>query len=615
MKNIRLILIVLITIYGCSKRDPDVVNWKPGQPKVGEKVIVTFNPQRLVKTTAQEQKIFMVCQLIGDQGTKTLRMPMDSKRNSWQGSVKTEPGTYLLRLKFEDQMDRIEHNDGVGWNIIIRDDNNNVAKNAHYKLGVILSQDKDSGFEPNYEKAYQEFKQELTLYPQNYNTWFDMWNLKLKKLNWLKQQVNIQLDSLLQNSKQTADLLALAFNTYWKLLNNPKTAVENGDLILTNFKSYPDREAIVYALIFLKYGGNPEAIISELIKFSQRATNPEYLKSACYQLGVTFQKFQNLDESIKYLRKYIELVPNDVMVRLILANIFLRKQDYDAARQMIDQARAANTDESYFQSNPWEEPQQRRAQVELSQCQILSTEAALETELDNYPLAIQLRKQVIEQGTPFPAFEWTKIGDIFSRTGQLDSAQRAYVKAVSINPAQGDAIEKLRFIYKLSTNDTTGFDSFLNDAIATELRVSATPAPDFALTDLNGDLYQLSEQKGKTVVLTFWDSWSSACRQEIPQLNALVEKFKDNQTVVFWAISVEAPISINKFIKGNPFHYRLFHSGFEAKQLFKVIGFPTHIIIDPSGKIRYTQIGYSENIQNQLKQEILSILNETKLIS
>jgi len=98
-------------------------------------------------------------------------------------------------------------------------------------------------------------------------------------------------------------------------------------------------------------------------------------------------------------------------------------------------------------------------------------------------------------------------------------------------------------------------------------------------------------------------------------MNALVDEFKDHQKVVFWAISIEAPISINKFVRDNPFHFHHFHSGFETKKLFKVIGFPTHLVIDPSGKIRYTEIGYSENIYDQLKKEILSILQEEKSIS
>ena len=73
----------------------------------------------------------MICQLIADQETKTLRVPMESKKQSWQAMIHTEPGTYLLRLKFEDQMDRVEDNEGLGWNIIIRDNENNIAKVDH----------------------------------------------------------------------------------------------------------------------------------------------------------------------------------------------------------------------------------------------------------------------------------------------------------------------------------------------------------------------------------------------------------------------------------------------------------------------------------------------------
>jgi len=147
------------------------------------------------------------------------------------------------------------------------------------------------------------------------------------------------------------------------------------------------------------------------------------------------------------------------------------------------------------------------------------------------------------------------------------------------------------------------------------LKASAKIAPEFDLTDLEGNLFRISEQQGKVVLLTFWDSWSSACQQEIPQLNKLASEFRDNPNVILWAISVEAPISINKFIRENSFSFHLFHSAIEVKKLFNVIGFPTHIVIDGSGKIRYTHIGYSKNIQHQLKKEIESILKEDDVIS
>jgi peroxiredoxin len=618
INKIFLILIGLLQIVGCSKDFDEIVMWKPDQPKVGEKMTVIFNPQRLVKTEQQELNIFLVYQFVQEPTIKTFKVPMVNKKRFWKATIDVEPGTFLIRLKFEDQMDRVEDNNGYGWNIIVRDENGNVAKNTHYKLGLIYSQEKGSASIPDYAKVDYQFKQELAQFPDNYQVWFDLWTTRLKKFNWSQEQlsqVKFQLDSLLINSERNADLMALAYNSYGRLLKDQKSALNYGQIILLEYENFPKREEIEYSMIFLKNRGNPEAIVNELVKFSKQAQSPTYLKNAYYQLGLSFQNLQQIDESIKYFQKYVELEPDDLPIRLNLANLFIRNRNYEMAQQMMDQAHANNTDKIYFRSHPWEDPQQRRTQLNLSQCQILSTQAALQTALNKFQLAIQNRRKVIELGTPFPAFEWVKIGDLHFQLGQLDSAQRAYVKAVSINSAQEDAIQKLRFYYQLKNKTTVGFETYLQNEINNELRASAKSAPDFELVDLEGNLSRLSEQSGKIVVLTFWDSWSSACQREIPQLNTLVEEFTDIPTVIFWAISVEAPISINKFIRENPFQFHLFHSGYGVKKLFNVIGFPTHIIVDPSGKIRYTHIGYSDKILDQLKKEIQSILKEEKLIS
>ncbi len=618
MRKILLLLFGVIVIAFCSKRSDQVVAWKPEHPKAGEKVTINFRPQRLVKSEQQSLLIFMGYQLVQEQAVKTFRIPMVSKKQFWQATIKTEPGTYLLRLKFEDQLDRVEDNNGWGWNIVIRDGIGNIIRNTGYKLGVIFSQEKRSGFGPDYFKSYDQFKHELSSFPENYQVWFDLWITTLKETNWSKQQldkITFQLDSILTNSKPSADVLALAYNTQWKVLNDYKSAIKYGEIILSKYENYPKKDEIEYSMIFLKSGGNRDVIDSELLKFIDQSKDPEYLKKAYYQLGISFQQRQIIDESIKYFQSYIELEPHDIQIRLKLANLLIKKQDYELAQQMIDQAQANCVDENYFQTNPWEEPAQRREWLKVDQCQILSTQATLETARQSYQLAIQNRKQVIELGTPFPAFEWVKIGDIYFQSGQLDSAQQAYIKALSINNAQEDAINKLKFIYRLTKGDDVNFYDYLRTEIDKELKASAKFAPDFELVDLEGNMLRLADQKGKVVVLTFWDSWSTACQQEIPQLNALVDEVKNNSLILFWAISVEAPVSINRFINQNPFYYHHFHSGYQIKKLFNVIGFPTHVIIDQSGKIRYTHIGYSPQIQQELKKEIELLLQEVKVTS
>src|SRR5262245_10083710 len=55
---------------------------------------------------------------------------------------------------------------------------------------------------------------------------------------------------------------------------------------------------------------------------------------------------------------------------------------------------------------------------------------------------------------------------------------------------------------------------------------SATEAPDFTLRTLDGQNLRLSEFRGEVVMITFWASWCGACRQAIPALNEMDEKYR-----------------------------------------------------------------------------------------
>src|SRR5512139_364390 len=57
-------------------------------------------------------------------------------------------------------------------------------------------------------------------------------------------------------------------------------------------------------------------------------------------------------------------------------------------------------------------------------------------------------------------------------------------------------------------------------------------APDFTLDSLSGDPITLTDWRGTVVVLNFWASWCPPCRAEMPALNAVYEKFRDQGLMV-----------------------------------------------------------------------------------
>ncbi|MCH9046967.1 MAG: redoxin domain-containing protein [SAR324 cluster bacterium] len=64
------------------------------------------------------------------------------------------------------------------------------------------------------------------------------------------------------------------------------------------------------------------------------------------------------------------------------------------------------------------------------------------------------------------------------------------------------------------------------------------PAPDFKVESLSGDKLSLQDFRGKTVLLNFWATWCPPCVKEMPSMEQLYQKFR-NQSFSVVAISID----------------------------------------------------------------------------
>ena len=130
---------------------------------------------------------------------------------------------------------------------------------------------------------------------------------------------------------------------------------------------------------------------------------------------------------------------------------------------------------------------------------------------------------------------------------------------------------------------------------------------DFTLSDLQGRTWHLRDLRGKVVLVNFWATWCPPCRKEMPDLDALYNKFKDQGFVVL-AISDEEAAKVTPFITGHRITYPvMLDPGRKVNDAFVVEGIPKSFVYDRSGKM------VAQSIDMRTKNQFLGMLAQAGL--
>lgn len=128
------------------------------------------------------------------------------------------------------------------------------------------------------------------------------------------------------------------------------------------------------------------------------------------------------------------------------------------------------------------------------------------------------------------------------------------------------------------------------------------------IMDMNGNKFDLKNNKDKIYVLNFWFINCPPCKQEIPELNELVRQYKDNKDVVFLAIALDDKTQLKEFLKTMPFTYNVVDDGGYLAQKHGVTAYPTHVVIGKDGLIKFSTLGLASNtvywVEKTIKEQI-----------
>ncbi|MFC4557232.1 TlpA family protein disulfide reductase [Virgibacillus kekensis] len=114
-------------------------------------------------------------------------------------------------------------------------------------------------------------------------------------------------------------------------------------------------------------------------------------------------------------------------------------------------------------------------------------------------------------------------------------------------------------------------------------------APDFTLETLSGETLQLSDLRGKKVILNFWASWCGPCKKEMPEMQKFYEEHKKEVEIVALNLTGrEVGVSnVKKYIDKFGYTYPVpLDEELKVQEMYGVTVIPTTYFINTNGKIQ-----------------------------
>jgi len=149
------------------------------------------------------------------------------------------------------------------------------------------------------------------------------------------------------------------------------------------------------------------------------------------------------------------------------------------------------------------------------------------------------------------------------------------------------------------------------------LILSLTPgfaysAADFTLEDVNGEIFNLKDNLGQgPVLLDFWATWCVPCKNALPHLQTLKDKY-EKQGLKVITISIDSPKSQSKikpYITAKKFTFTvLLDPNSAVLKQFKSNSVPFQVLIDKEGNIIESHTGYNPGDEKVLEEKIIKLL-------
>lgn len=120
-------------------------------------------------------------------------------------------------------------------------------------------------------------------------------------------------------------------------------------------------------------------------------------------------------------------------------------------------------------------------------------------------------------------------------------------------------------------------------------------APDFTMTDADGNTVSLSDFIGKPIVLNFWATWCGPCKTELPTFDAAYATYGEDVQFIMLNLTDgyrETVDGVKTFVADNGYAFPVYYdTALDGANTYGAYSIPITVFIDADGVVTYTKIG------------------------
>ena len=331
-----------------------------------------------------------------------------------------------------------------------------------------------------------------------------------------------------------------------------------------------------------------------------------------------------LDRDTAHFMAWVNMAPKDPTATSALFGYYIYRKDAAQARAVYEKARADSLN--------WADDKARMtllaAEGQFEAVHKIAQSDAAESVQDTSKLARAVREEYVDalraagvlpemmrvmRDAPDAApDEWYSLACAASRMGRSGEIASLLQRALDLGFSNADLMQsdpdlepaRTRPDWKslVARAEANGGDAAAKLAAIRKDKI-LKDAPDWTLTDVDGNSVKLSSLRGQVVVLDFWATWCNPCRMAMPVINNYMRTAMPPLGVKVFSVNVweRGPQQMPRlFMQKKNYAMKLLFGNDELAQAYGVTGIPYLCAIDKNGKIRYEERGFSYDLKSKL---------------